>query len=151
MITFQVERWASYYPECEWLWKLQYAEVGPDREKVALKMDIPSYEDLDSRGQLFILTARERGSIIGYYLAIVRTHLHYADLLCAFEDIYFVAPANRKGLIGFKLLKEAEKRLKARGVKKVFVMTKKSKNVSRLFERLGYTVQDIGLVKWIGD
>jgi GNAT superfamily N-acetyltransferase len=151
MITFHIESWAQYEADCQELWKLHYDEIAVSKERMPMRPDVTRYKGLEASGQLMILTARKSGAMIGYYLATVMPHPHYADVLCGFEDSYFVAPAERKGMVGVRLIKEAEKRLKQRGVKKVFVMTKSFKDLGRIFERLGYEQSDICYAKWIGE
>jgi GNAT superfamily N-acetyltransferase len=116
-----------------------------------MRPDAPLYEHLEAAGQLQILVAREAGRMVGYMLFIVRPHPHYADVLCGFEDAYFLAPAHRKGWTGIRLIRESMRYLKARGVQRVFIHTKLSKDVGRALKFLGLAHTDEIYSAWIGD
>lgn len=81
-------------------------------------------------------------------MVIVRKHMHY-DLLCGFEDAFFLSPKERKGLAGVRLLRETAKAAKARGVQKLFWHSKTIKPLGTLFERLGYVKSDEIYSKWL--
>ncbi len=76
--------------------------------------------------------------MVGYWIGIVRPHLHYADSLTAFTDIYYLDPAHRRAGAGRALFAEVERTLKARGVQRIFTATKVHLDHSALFESLGY-------------
>jgi GNAT superfamily N-acetyltransferase len=150
LITFHVERWSQYYPDCLDLWAEHYDEIAADKVRQAMSPDVKFYEVCDNAGVLSILTARHKGKMIGYFISVLRRHTHY-DTYCAFEDAYFMSREYRKGFAGVRLIKEAEKVLKRRGVQKIFVMTKGFKNLGAIFERLGYGLTDLTYAKWIGE
>lgn len=152
-VTFQVESWASYYsdPEREALWCEHYSELAVDKDEMPCGPDIHLFTSLDAIGALQILTARAAGRMIGYFLTVVRPHTHYCSVLCGFEDSYFISKPFRRGLTGVKLIKENERLLRARGVKKLFVMTKTSKDLGMIYDRLGYHCSDYTYAKWIGE
>lgn len=152
-VTFQVENWARYYsdPARPDLWAEHYAEIGADKVRMPMSPDVHFFTALDAAGALQVLTARHRGRMVGYFLTVVRPHTHYSSILCGFEDSYFLTACWRKGLTGVRLIKANEAALRARGVKKVFVMTKSFKDLGRLYERLGYVNTDHTYAKWIGD
>ncbi len=114
-----------------------------------MKPDIAAYEALEAAGALSILVARDQGKMVGYFLTSVRRHLHYADVLCGFEDAYFMSKAYR-GASGVRMLKAWERAMRARGVQLLFVMTKPWLDRSPLFVRMGFKTSDYVLSKWIG-
>jgi len=136
--TFHVEAWSQFKRESAHLWPRHWEEIALDRDRIKLNIDYAQYDWLDAQGALHVVAARSDGSIIGYHLSIIRPHLHYADSLSAFTDVYFVAPEFRKGRTGLKLFQFVEKTLKARGVQKMFTGTKLHHDMGRLFERLGW-------------
>lgn len=144
-ITYQVETLATCKEGMEALFPYHYDEVAMDKDSIPLDFNWPAYYQLEANGELHILTCRHEGIIVGYHMSIVRPHLHYKSTLMAQTDIFFIKKEHRKGHVGINLFINAEKTLKARGVKKRIETTKlhdsnvsgKSLDMSRLFERLG--------------
>lgn len=151
VITYQVESWFNVLPELEAHWQAHYEEVAPDKNKIALAPDYEQYAHLDDTGSLHVLTARYKGEVIGYVVAVVRPHLHYRHNLFAFFDLYYIAPEYRRGWAGVRLFQEAERTLKARGVQKMFAGTKLWKNASCIFKFLHWTQPEYLFSKWIGE
>lgn len=150
MISFAVERWHDVKDEALPLLLRHWEEIAADKAEIPLAIDYASYDALDASGALHILVARKDGVMIGYYCAIIRSHLHYVTTLFAFTDIFFIAPEHRKGMAGVRLFREMEASLKVLGVKKVFGATKPWLDVGPIFERLGYTKHEIVYSKMIG-
>ena len=158
MITYLVEPWSLIRSEIAQLWQRHYDELVSDKDKIPLAPDYRQYQEHATSGALHIVTARSDGQLIGYVFAIVRPHLHYATTLCGFWDLYYVTPEHRKGLglslvghPGVALFREAEKSLRARGVKKMFSGTKMWRDASHIFEYLGWVETERLFTKWIGD
>lgn len=151
MITFAVEEWFKVKGEMAVLWPEHWKEIAINRDQIKLNPDMESYDTFARNGALHMMIARERGAIVGYHVSIVRPHLHYLDSLSAFTDVYYIAPAQRKGMTGVRMFKEVEKSLKARGVQKMFTGTKLHMDMSAIFERLGYRETERLFTKVIGD
>lgn len=151
MITFQLESWSDYFRDCQDLWVEHYNEIALDKERMEMRPDIEAYQRLEATGQLQILTARDSGIMVGYLLTVIRPHMHYAGVLCGFEDSYFLSKDHRRGMVGVKLIREGIKQMKFAGVKKCFFMTKAFLDMGRIFERLGFSKSDIVYAAWIGD
>jgi GNAT superfamily N-acetyltransferase len=150
-VTFHVEPWASYYPECVPLWVEHYEEFAPAHEgKMEMGPDVRVYEALDKAGQLQVLVARSAGQMVGYCLVAIRPHIHYSKSLCGFEDSYFVTKSHRKGLVGYKLIKETLRHLEQRGVQRAYFMTKEFLSIAKLLERLGMKKIDTVYAIWLG-
>lgn len=157
-VTYSVERWADYYRDCLDVWAAHYDEIAGDKDRMAMKPDLALFEQLDAQGALQIVTARRDEVLIGYVLIVVRPHPHYADVLCGFEDAYFLLPSERKGnglgfrsQTGVQMISFALDQLKTRGVQKVFFHTKECRNVSAVLRRLGMKKCDEVLTMWLGD
>jgi len=138
MITYQVETWQAVVDEMKSLWPAHWAEVGMDHDAIVLAPDYGLYEYYQNSGSLHLVTVRENGAIVGYHISIVRPHLHYANDLHGFNDVYYINPAQRKGWVGIRLMKFAEQTLKKRGVKKIIVATKLHLDMGKIFTHLGY-------------
>lgn len=151
MITYQVEDWADCWQEMSALWQAHYEEVALNRDKITLNPDMETYAALNAAGQLHVVVVRKDARIIGYHIAIVRPHLHYRQSLSAYSDVYYIDPAHRKGRVGVKLFTETERLLKQRGVERFYTGTKMSKDMSRIFEHLGFKEVERQHCKYIGD
>lgn len=147
MLTFQLEPWYVFWRDGEDLWREHYAEIG--NKDYEMDVDSTLYQAFENAGQLQVLTARKDGRIIGYVVMLVRKHPHY-NILCGFEDAYFLTKVERKGLTGVRLLNEAIKCAKVRGVKRVFFHSKVLKDLRRIFTRLGFKHSDELWAKDIG-
>ncbi|HEY2417117.1 MAG TPA: GNAT family N-acetyltransferase, partial [Steroidobacteraceae bacterium] len=142
--------WATYYRDCEPLWPEHYTEIAVDKDRMPMRPDVATYQALDAAGRLQIVVARDDGRMVGYVLSVIRPHLHYADVLCGYEDAYFLTQSRRRGMVGVKLLREAVRYMQSVGVQKAFFMTKVSLNMGPIFERMGFTMTDVVYSKWIG-
>lgn len=149
-LTFTVEPWEMYFADCQALWREHYEELATQKTEMRMNPDVPAYEHLQASGQLHILVVRDHGAMVGYFLSVVRKHLHYADVLCGFEDAYFLSATHRKGMAGVRLIREWEACMRRRGVQKIFIMTKPFLDMGPLFKRLGFTPSDFCHAKWIG-
>ncbi len=150
MITFQLESWEDYYQDCQDLWIEHYDEIAVQKDKMPMRPHVEAYEAMDKAGMLQILTVRDKDKLVGYLITFIKAHLHYADVLCGFEDSYFLSKHYRKGMTGIKLIKEAIGHMELAGVQKVFFMTKSFKNLGLIFEHLGFKHSDSVYAKWIG-
>ncbi len=121
------------------LWQRHWEEIGTDKDRIPLDPDWQKYNELFLAGALHILGARDsNGVLVGYVFSIVGPHIHYKSTRVAFFDLYWLAPEYRKGTNGVRLFKETEKSLREHGVVKVFGQTKTFKDVSMIFQRLGW-------------
>lgn len=151
MITFSIESWASYFQDCQDLWVEHYDEIAGDKARMPMRPDADLFIHLESLGHLQVVTARDSGKMVGYMIFAVRPHPHYADILCGFEDAYFLSASYRKGWTGVKLIRESIEVLKKRGVKRWFIHTKKAKDLGRILKFLGGSHSDEIYSGWIGD
>lgn len=151
MVTFQVEPWSEFKAEAAKLWPKHWEEVAINKDKIKLNVDFRQFDALDSVGQLIVIAAREDGEIIGYWVGFIRPHLHYADSLTAYTDVYFVDPAYRKPRVALRLFQFVEKELKRRGAQKIFTATKLHLDHSKLFKALGYTETERLFTKMLED
>lgn len=137
--AFTVERWRNIRAEMLPILVAHWREIALNHADVPLDIDEKRYADLDESGSLHIVTARKDGALIGYHVAIVSAHLHYASTLHGFTDVYFIGPEYRAGRTGLRLFQAVERELRARGVRKLMTGTKVHLDQGRLFEHLGYS------------
>lgn len=150
MITYQVESFAKLLPELKPLLPLHYAELALNQDKVPLSPQFGVYLAREMLGEVTVVTVRKFGALIGYFIGFVAPGLHYSTCLTCTMDIFYVHPDHRGG-VGVKLFKALEAELKRRGVKRLFVGTKLHKDVSRLFDHLGYTEVERYYSAWLGE
>lgn len=136
--VYAVERWKDIRAEMLPLLVRHWREVALNHADVPLDIDEGRYSALDESGGLHIVTARVDGALIGYHVAIISTHLHYASTLHGISDVYYIAPEYRQGFTGIRIFQRVEAEMRALGVKKLFTGTKVHLDMSRIFERLGY-------------
>ncbi len=136
MITYQAEAWLDYAKDAPALWLECYEDHGNAR--ASFQPDHAAYASIEQNGMLRILTARDDGVLIGYVIFVVHAHTHYAGLLCAYEDSFFLAKAHRKGITGARLIRESVRLLKAHGVGRIFFTTDAANSAGPFLERLGF-------------
>jgi N-acetylglutamate synthase-like GNAT family acetyltransferase len=136
--VYAVERWCDLKREMLPLLVRHWREVALNHAEVPLDIDEAKYKELDENGSLHIVTVRRDGLLIGYHVAIITTHLHYASTLHGITDVYWIAPECRHGITAMRMFQSVERELKKRGVKKLFTATKLHIDQGTLFERLGY-------------
>lgn len=152
MITFEKAYWRELVndPAMPGLWAEHYGELAGDKARMPQGVDGAYFAFLDMSGMLEIVVAKKAGVTVGYCIMLVKPHPHYRDVLCGFEDCYFLTASERNAGAGHDLIAYAEERCAARGVKRVYFMTKLSHNHSKLFEARGYELCDLVFTKWIG-
>lgn len=148
---YSVETIEECVTEMGEMWSLHWQEIALDKDTIFLEPDVDSFIEMEQRGALQIVTARDDGRLIGYHVTIVRNHLHYKSSLSGYVDMYFVHPDYRKGRTGLNLFKFAEKKLSERGCQRVFTGTKLHKDMGKLLEYLGHRETERLYVKSIGD
>lgn len=137
-VTYAVEAWGDCWREMQALWGKHWEEIAIHRDAIPLDPDIQQYQHLQDTGNLCVVVARSAGVIIGYYISIIRTHLHYRTTLHAFTDVYYIHPDFRKGRTGIRLVQEAMTVWKQRGVKKALTATKEHLDMGPVFDYLGW-------------
>lgn len=143
MIKFDQERLSAFREEAKELFAAHYDEVAQFKSLQKLDPDWVTYDLYEKMGKLWSMTARDDGVLVGYIIMIVSTHLHYRQLRSAMEDVHFIHPDYRKGLVGYKLIKAALQQMRNLGVSFCVMRTKADQDHGKLFERLGGVKHDI--------
>lgn len=138
MIKYELAEWQTFREEVKPLLPLHWQEIALDKESVPLDPDWDEYDRLAEMGRLHLLTVRDDDKLVGYYVGIVKPHLHYKSTLMAFNDVMYIKPEYRQGMVGVRIFKEIERTLKDRGVQKMFMNTKEHHNFGVILERLGW-------------
>ncbi len=138
MIIYQQESLVTVKADIIPLLEKHWEEVALNKEKIKLNPDWDAYANLEDAGVLKIFTSREDGKLVGYFVVFVKSHIHYKDHLFCYNDVIFVDEEYRKGFTSPRLIKFAEKCLKADGVEVMIVNTKVHKPFDSLLVWLGY-------------
>ena len=151
MITAQVEPYSKCLPELMECYDLHWEELALNKDKVPLDPQYDLYEARDDAGQLLLVTLRETGRLVGYFIGFIAPGFHYKTCLTLTMDIFWTHPDVRGGFSGVKLFRLVEKEAKRRGVHRMFYGSKRHKDASRLFEFLKMEPVEVYYTKWIGD
>lgn len=143
MITYQLEKFAETFDEALPLLRAHHAEVGVHRHKVPLAPQVSEYLAYEAADAMSLVTAREEGRLVGYYLCLVKPHLHYGSTLHAFTDLYYIDPAYRaRPRVAWRLFDAVEEVLRERGAQRIITTTKLTLDRGRFLEGRGYTETD---------
>ena len=138
-MQYQLETLASGWDDASALWQAYWNEIRPDDEDMPLDPDYSVYEELEKNDNLVFVSVRtDGGELVGFYVTFIMAHYHHQSTLCAFADVWYLAPAYRKGAIGFKMLRMAEKECKARGVKRMLGSVMLGSGIEVILEANGW-------------
>ena len=114
-----------------------WAEVSafPDRD---LEPNYAWYIETDAKGGYCMMIARVGEAIVGYLGYLVGEHPHHAGFIVATQDMFYVDPFRRKGMLGLQLIQASELVLKDRGVDVIFHAVEPQCDYSVLLRRAGY-------------
>ena len=138
-VCFSVERVSDVLEEIKPLLEAHWREIALYQDRFPLNPDYGKYEALDKAGMVHIVTARDAGTLIGYYISFVMPHLHYRDCIVAMNDILFLKPEYRRGRVGMKLIEFVEEDLRRIGVDRMIIHVKTQHDFSPLLVRLGFS------------
>lgn len=138
-VTFRQEFLRDCRHEAGELLRRHWEQIAVNREIIKLNPDWEAYEQLEDSGALKIFTARSEGILVGYFVVLVRRHLHYIDHLFGFNDVIYLAEEYRRGMTGARLIKFAEKCLREDGVSVLVMNTKLHYPLDSLLVRAGFT------------
>ena len=150
-IKYQREDLYKVKDEAADLLQKHWEEIALNKERIKLNPDWDAYSKFYKAGHLGIYTARKNDKLIGYFVVIANTNPHYKDHLFAVNDIIYLDPEYRKGFVGIKLIKYAEKDLKNLGVSVFTINTKVHKPFDSVLERLGFNLIERVYSKYIGE
>ena len=144
-LEFSAERGTAIRAEIE---QLMYAHWGEVRifDDLFPEVSWEFYERGEDAGIICTFTARHLDKLVGYQTYTVHRHHHY-NIMAATQNVLFLHPDHRKGTAGIRFIKFAERCLSGMGVELIMQHTKRMKDLSRLFGRLGYKETDMIMIK----
>jgi hypothetical protein len=135
--TFAREPLARVRPELADLLAQHWDEVAHDKDARTLDPDWATFEALEAAGQLFVLTVRMDGRLVGYLGAFLRPHLHSRATCTAYVDAVFLTAEARHGNTGLRLLQHANTALGALA-DYIYWHIKPERDFAPLLRRMGY-------------
>lgn len=147
-VTYQVEQWDTFYPDFLPLWEhFHFAESRADETAQYRAFNAPGYAAMAANDMLHIMTARDVGQLVGYFVSFIVPHMNQADCLYALSPLYFLHPAYRGKGVGGRLVKATEAHLKAHGAMFMIVGAKTYLPYRAVFEHYGYRDVETTLLK----
>ena len=138
-ITYQQEPLCKVVSEINELLSLDWEEVGRFGDLYPLEPDWELYQVIEDNGSLRVFTARDDKILVGYFTVVSSPSLHSKGKLIASNDVIFLHPNYRKGFVGVKLFKFAEKCIKEDGFQQLQVSYTERFDISPILSMLGYT------------
>ena len=151
MITAQVESFTERQGELMRLFPLHWEKLAQDRDSVKLDPRYDVYARLEETGELMLVTLRDRGRLVGYWVAVIAPGLHYASCLTASMDIWNLLPDYENGVAAMILMRAVEKEYRRRGVRRAFAGEKIQRPCGRLYRAFGYAPVETHYSKLMGE
>lgn len=150
-IVFDEEKLSDIRDEIYPLLEKHWLEIGLYNDRVILDPDWDRYDTAESAGMLKTITARDKGKLIGYYIAIVAPALHYQGSLYAVNDVVYLDGDYRNSKVGFKMFQYAEEVFKRMGCHVMTVHMKTQLPFDSLCEGLDMDYAERLYTKYIGE
>lgn len=151
MITAQVESFTERVSELKRLFPLHWEKLALDRDSIPLDMRYDVYAALEEAGELMLVTLRDRGRLVGYWVAVIAPGLHYQGCLTATMDIWNLLPDYENGVAAMILMRAVEKEYRRRGVQRALAGEKLHRPCGRLYRAFGYEPVETYYSKLMGD
>ena len=143
MVDYYVEPLSDkLIAEVQPLIELHYEELTLHKQVIKLDPDWNRYKSLADQKMITIITARDKGVLIGYSLFFVSPHIHYKNNIMANNDVLYLHPDYRQGRTGLKLIRKCEQVLQEQQVDKIVWHVKYAKDFRQILYRLGYEDED---------
>lgn len=143
MTVFARELLCEVVQEVQPLLIAHYEELTLHKDIVKLDPQWDQYALLEKMERFTVFTARDGGALVGYSAYFVNRHIHYAGLVHASNDVFYIDPAHRRGTTALRFLRHCEEQLRAQGVKKLMYHCKPSNNFAPILHRLGYADEEV--------
>jgi len=150
MITYQIEQWSDFVGDATPIFYDHWKEVALYQDKIPLSVDDEKYRVMENAGLLHIVTARDDGALVGYFLSIMSVHPHYKEHSYAVNDVLYVVPDGRGSDIAVDMFKFAETELKKLDISVIVLHMKVKKTFKSLVDYLGYDHAEMIYTKYIG-
>ncbi len=120
MVSYQLETWEQYYPDCLPLWQMHHDEIESQVSDLPFDPDLEQSKALCKAGIAQITTARDLGRMIGYMIWFVTNCLTSKGVKTAAMGPWFVEPDYRGGTVSPRLFAQSLNHMNSLGVRWVF-------------------------------
>lgn len=101
-----------------------------------MSLNIDYYRELEKSGHLLLVTARDKGVLVGYINFIVGESAHEKEICLQCAGLFVSKPYRGKKLAQ-KLMIESQKLAKEAGISYMRISSSAKRDVGPLFERMG--------------
>ena len=118
MIDFSCEPVSKVWDEAMVLAKTHSESTKGYRRNEPFNPSYERYRAANEQGYFFVFTARDAGTLIGYFGIYVTPSMH-SQILMAQEDTFFIHPDYRDGFNAIRFIKHVERELTKAGVQEI--------------------------------
>lgn len=148
MITIQREKFSEWFDEAKPLLDQHWQELCIDTDKMILDPNMDAYLKLEETNQLMLMVLRLNMVIIGYYIGFILPGMHYKQIKCNMEDIFWIHPSKRTGTYALRLFEAVEAENNKLGVNFWKCTTKINTKAPGFLEKLGFKKFEECFYKW---
>jgi L-amino acid N-acyltransferase YncA len=123
-----------------------YDEIEVDKHALPHDPDWDFYREQNRAGTYRIVAARRNGRLIGYNSFFLGHHSRHRGVIFAQNDVLYLEPEQRRGIIGARFLNESARLLKEAGAVRIrydsmsnVKLGANGGTLGDLFSKLGYT------------
>src|ERR1700679_1230099 len=109
LFTAQEETLDSALPEILTKLNSHYEELSLHQGRYSWRCNWAWYYEMERQGQLLLVTLRNNGVLVGYFVGFVKPGLQYQDCLTLSMDVFYIIPeARNKGSGALQLFRKGE-------------------------------------------
>lgn len=148
--SIQFEAISSCIEEIAPLTQDNYLETGID-PTIPYYPDWSMYLQYELSDSIVTITARCKGTLIGYLIYLIGPFKHNKSLLYADLDTVFISEAFRTPFLAVKMFKMGQEECEKRGITFFMATSTKRKPIDKLLERQGFVAVETIFWKEIKD
>lgn len=122
-----------------------FEEVEPHKDAIPLAIDWDHLRQSEKIGTYRVVAAHVDGELVGYDSFFINRHTRHKETIVAVNDVIYLIPEMRQGMVGARQVRESDRLLAEAGVVKIdrgcqenMRIGKHRGTVGDLFVRLGY-------------
>jgi GNAT superfamily N-acetyltransferase len=145
-LKFSWERFSAIAEELLPLFVKHWREVGTEQDRIPLDVDVRRLLNDERNGRLGVVAARHEGKLVGYVVILMGPHPHHASTHWAQFDGFWLDPAFRRGLAGYRMLRGAVAAARKKGAKVLTTTVPQhfeNGRLDALFKRMGFGAPEI--------
>lgn len=151
-VTFQRETLSECLGEAGGLTIRHWEEIARNKQLFPLDPDYDFYLAVEKADRLRVYTVRRNNELVGYAVYFLGNNKHYKTALWAVSDIFWLAPECRKSMVGLRLFRYVEERLRDEGVNVMHTTHKLDHPAAgRLLGFLGHSPIEAGYAKVLNE